>query len=159
LHPMEFVRRLLHENATPVELGVSAGVGTLLAVLPIPCLHTLVILYVTTRLNLNRVMALAIQNLFVPPFTPGLCMGVGHMLLHGAWLPRFPRNTGEVFACFNEWVVGSIVVAPLFALVFGGLVYKAAALLHPARRPPESGLRQVRRGNALGSGSSARRCG
>ena len=151
LYPAAFIKRLLHENATPVGLGVSAGVGTFLAVLPIQGLHSLAILYVTTRLSLNRVMALAIQNLFIPPFTPGLCMGVGHLLLHGTWIPQFPRSMAELFACFAEWVVGSLVVAPLFALIFGFLVYQVAALVQARRNPPQQAeAHTVRRGNALG---------
>ena len=147
LHPVVFLRKLLRENATPAGLGVSAGVGTFLAVLPIPGLHSLAILYVTARLNLNKIMALAIQNLFAPPFTPGLCMGVGHLVLHGEWLPRFPRNTADLFACFSEWAVGSLVVAPVFAVVFGLLVYRASAMLRPQREAPAAAKR---RGNALG---------
>ena len=146
LHPAALIKSLLHENATPLGLGASAGVGTFLAVLPIPWFHTLVILYVTTRLNLNRVMALAIQNLFAPPFTPALCMTVGHLMLHGTWLPRFPRNIEQLYACLAEWAVGSLVIAPLFAVISGLTVYKAASLLH-ARRAPRAA--QVR-GNALG---------
>ncbi len=151
LHPQELIKRLLHENVTPVGLGVSAGVGTLLAVLPIPGLHTLAILYVTTKLNLNRIMALAIQNLFAPPFTPGLCMVVGHFLLHGTWLPRFPRSAAELFDRFGEWAVGSLLVAPIFAVVFGGLVFKIATLVQRRTAKPESSRgRQIQRGNALG---------
>lgn len=144
-HPAAFIKRLLHEHATPVGLGVSAGVGTILAVLPIQGFHTLAILYVTTKLNLNRVMALAIQNLFIPPFTPALCMGVGHLLLHGTWLPKFPRTTAELVACLAEWVAGSLVLAPLFALVSGVVVYQVASLLQPGR-----GGHARQRGNALG---------
>ena len=146
LHPGAFVLKLLHESATPVGLGVSAGVGTFLAVLPIPGMHSLAIFYVTTRLNLNRMMALVIQNLFMPPFTPGLCMVVGHLILYGTLLPRYPRSIQELLGYFNEWLVGSLVVAPLFAVFFGCVVYKLAALIH-ARHIP---LRENTRGNALG---------
>jgi len=147
LHPRVFIDRLLHESATPVGLGVSAGVGTFLAVLPIPGAHTLAILYVTTRLNLNRMMALAIQNLFVPPFTPALSMVVGHLMLYGTMLPRFPRTPQQLLACFDEWLVGSLVVAPVFAVVFGHAVYWLAALVHKRRVAPQ---RERARGNALG---------
>ena len=146
LHPGAFIKCLLREHATPAGLGVSAGVGTFIAVLPIPWFHTLAIFYVTTRLNLNRVMALAIQNLFVPPFTPALCIAVGHLMLHGAWLPRVPRSMAELYACIADWAVGSLVIAPLFAVISGLTVYKAATLLQPGR---ESSAGRTR-GNALG---------
>lgn len=152
-HPAALIRKLLRETATPAGLGVSAGVGTFLAVLPLPGVHTLAILYVTTRLNLNRLMALVIQNLFAPPFTPGLCICLGHFLLHGAWTPQWPRSFGALLACFGDWAVGSLVIAPLFALVFGLLVFVIAAQVHARRnllQPAE--VRDVRRGNALGFG-------
>jgi len=146
LHPGRFILSLLYESATPIRLGVSAGVGTFLAVLPIPGVHTLAILYVTTRLNLNRMMAFVIQNLFVPPFTPGLCMVVGHLILHGALLPRFPRTVQELFNCFNEWLVGALVLAPVFSVLLGFLVYKLSVLIHERHMLP----RERVRGNALG---------
>ena len=62
--PRELLTMLLKENAEPAGLGVSAGVGSFLAVLPLPACHIIVILYVTERLHLNKIMALAIQNLY-----------------------------------------------------------------------------------------------
>ncbi len=146
LHPAAFIRMLLCEHATPVGLGVAAGVGTFLAVLPLPWLHMVVILYVATRLNLNRIMALSIQNFFAPPFTPALCMAVGHLMLHGTWLPRLPRSMADLYACFVEWAVGSLVVAPVFAVVSGVVVYRLAAIVQRRRVPPS----ERKRGNALG---------
>lgn len=150
LHPSVLIRRLLHEHATPAGLGVSAGVGTFLAILPIQGLHTLAILYVTTKLNLNKIMALMIQNLFIPPFTPGLCMVVGHLVLHGTRLPRFPLTRGELVACLAEWVVGALVLAPVFALLLGWLVYRVAKHMQSGRRTPPSDRSQRQRGNAPG---------
>jgi predicted LPLAT superfamily acyltransferase/uncharacterized protein (DUF2062 family) len=149
LHPAALIRRLLSESATPAGLGLSAGVGTFLAVLPIPWFHTVVIFYVATRLKLNRVMALAIQNLFAPPFTPALCIALGHLLLTGEWLPRLPRSMGDLCACLLEWLVGSLLVAPVFAVVSGVVVCKAAERLQAAKRAPRAG-EAARRGNALG---------
>lgn len=86
LHPAAFLKQLLRENATPGGLAAAAAVGTFLAVLPLLGVHTLAILYVTVRLNLNKIMALAIQNLFMPPLTPFLCIELGYYLRHGgAW--------------------------------------------------------------------------
>ena len=149
-HPGRLIRRLLQEHATPVGLGVSAGVGTLLAVLPIPGLHSLAILYVTTRLNLNRLMALAIQNLFIPPFTPGLCMVVGHLLLHGRRLPQFPRTPGDLLGYLGEWLVGALVLAPLLALITGWLVFLAVRRIQRRQAAAPDAPPPRRRGNAPG---------
>lgn len=150
LHPAKLLKRLLQENATPVELGASAGVGTFLAILPIPGFHSLAILYVTTRLNLNRIMALTIQNLFIPPFTPGLCIVIGHLLLHGTPLPRFPRSGTELLGCLGEWVIGALVLAPLLAALFGLLVYWMARRYQRTRTAATTTPQQNVRGNAAG---------
>ncbi len=153
LHPARLLRRLLQEHATPAELGASAGVGTLLAVLPIPGFHSLAIIFATTRLNLNRLMALAIQNLFIPPFTPALCIIVGHLALHGRRLPSLPRTPQDFLGFFAEWLVGALLMAPPLAITVGGLVFLAARRI---RRRQASGATDSsraaprRRGNALG---------
>ena len=61
LHPIEFFKKLLHENASPSGLAASAAVGIILATLPLLFVHTLSILYVTARLHLNKIMAVSIR--------------------------------------------------------------------------------------------------
>jgi predicted LPLAT superfamily acyltransferase/glycosyltransferase involved in cell wall biosynthesis len=150
LHPVVLMKRLLHEHVTPLELGLSAGVGTFIAFLPIP-FHTVVILYVTTRLNLNRIMGIAIQNIFMPPFGPGFAICVGHLILHGSFVPSYD-GTMDLAGIwqflkqfFTEWVVGAVVVAPLFAVLFGWIVYWLAARLQSKKV-----VKPKARGNALG---------
>lgn len=150
LHPVALLKRLLHEHVTPVELGLSAGVGTFIAFLPIP-FHTVVILYVTTRLNLNRIMGIAIQNLFMPPFGPGFAICVGHLILHGSFVPSYEGSMDLaglwqfLKQFFTEWVVGASVVAPLFAVLFGWLVYGLSERLQT-----KTEAKTKVRGNALG---------
>jgi len=151
LHPVVFIKRLLYEHVSPVELGMSAGIGTFFAFLPIPFVHTVAILYVTTRLNLNRIMGVTIQNLFMPPFGPGFAICVGHLIMHGSFIPDYHGSWGGealkqfLLQFFTEWVVGSLVVAPIFALLFGWLVYRIAERL---QRKTE--VKTQARGNALG---------
>lgn len=153
LHPVAFIRRLIHEHVSPLELGISAGVGTFIAFLPIP-LHTVVILYVTTRLNLNRIMGITIQNLFMPPFGPGFAICVGHLILHGSFVPSYDGAFDSAGILqflrqfFTEWVVGALVVAPLFGVLFGWLTYRIAT--HLSRKHAQGTMKQKVRGNALG---------
>lgn len=117
-HPVLFLKHLLRDHATPVELATAAAVGTLLAALPLVAVHTVVIVYVATRLRLNLVMAVAIQNLCMPPFVPFLCIEVGYFMRHGRWLADLSRETWfqQALQRFWEWLLGSLVVAPLLAL-------------------------------------------
>ena len=135
LHPLDFLRRLLRENADPAGLAASAAVGTFLAVLPLIGVHMAVILYVCLRFKLNKVMALTIQNLFMPPLSPFLCIEVGYFLRHGEWWTRFTLHNclGELHHRVYEWLLGSLILAPLFAVVAGAAVYAAAGFIRHKR--------------------------
>ncbi|MEI6514651.1 MAG: DUF2062 domain-containing protein [bacterium] len=130
-HPTKFLRKMLSEHASPAELGMAAGVGVFLATLPILALHTVVIIYVTTRLRLNRVMAVAIQNLCMPPVVPFLCMELGYFMRHGKWLTDMTRETWVTQAPQRlwEWLLGSLIAAPVLGVIIGFLVYGVAAWL------------------------------
>jgi glycosyltransferase involved in cell wall biosynthesis len=131
LHPIKMVRGLIEENATPALLGVSAAVGTFLGTLPLISLHTVAIVYFATRLRLNRVMAVAVQNLCMPPFVPMLCIELGYRMRYGEWLTEFSKRTllNELHLRIFEWLLGSLVVAPIAAVVVGGAVFLIAGAI------------------------------
>jgi len=130
-HPQRFMRALLHEHASPSALALSAAVGVFLATLPLISLHMIVIFYVTTRFNLNRVMALSVQNLCMPPLVPFLCIQLGHLLRTGRWLTEATRETLVHQAHYRllEWLLGSLILAPLLAALAWLAVFYAASRL------------------------------
>jgi len=134
-HPGKVLRMLLQEHATPEGLAMSAAVGMFLAVLPLLFVHSLVILYVSMRLNLNKVVTLNIQHLAMPPFIPALCIEVGYYLRHGTWLTDLSFRT--VFEQFSsrlyEWFLGSLIIAPLAALIIGCMMFITATLIKRVR--------------------------
>lgn len=134
--PRQYFLFLLRENSTPALLGISAGVGTFLAILPLIGCHSLAILYVTHRLRLNKVMALSIQNLYMPPFTPFLCIELGYLLRHGVFLRDFSMQVifREAHQRLWEWLLGSLIIAPVAAALAGFIVYCLARRLTSARR-------------------------
>jgi len=92
-----------------------------------------VIVYVAARLHLNKVMAVSIQHLCMPPFIPMLCIELGYHMRYGRWLTDFSMEIifGQLPERIFEWFLGSIVVAPLAAAVVGGAVFFSAwALQH-----------------------------
>ena len=129
--PRELFRALLNENSSPEVLAVSAGVSSFLAVLPLPGCHILAILYVTERLHLNKIMALAIQNLYMPPLSPFLCIELGFRMRNGRWLTELTLQSGvrELHLRIFEWFLGSLILAPFWMIVSGGLVYFITAYL------------------------------
>ncbi|MCP4671176.1 MAG: DUF2062 domain-containing protein [Desulfobacula sp.] len=128
LNPISFFKMLLKENASPMALALSALVGTVLAVLPIVGFHSIAIIYVTARLHLNKIMALSIQVFYSPPFVPFICIEAGHYLRKGCWikdftLSSFKTNWSEYIF---DWLIGSLVMAPLYAAVAFVIVYFTA---------------------------------
>ena len=134
--PRRCLYLLLHENATPIGLGVSAGVGLLLGTLPLVATHTVAILYVTARLNLNKIMALSIQNLCAPPVVPILCIELGHLICRGSFF--MPNNPRSIFENLHEhlfhWLIGSLVLAPLFGLIGGLIVCRIARRIQKTKQ-------------------------
>ncbi|MBI4710639.1 MAG: DUF2062 domain-containing protein [Nitrospirae bacterium] len=130
-HPGSLLKILLTENATPGGLAIAAATGTFLAILPLLFVHTLIIMYIAARLNLNKVMAVNIQHFFMPPFVPALCIMVGYFIRHGYWLTKLSFET--VFSQFSdrlfEWLIGSLIIAPVGAVLMGGLVFFVATFI------------------------------
>ncbi len=129
LHPRKFLAILLKENSSPIELGVAAAVGVLLATLPLIACHTIAILYVSTKLNLNRLLAVNIQHFCAPPFVPLACIGLGFYLRTGAWIgwEDLRNMAASLPQYFMDWLIGSLVLAPILALVAGGIVFYISA--------------------------------
>jgi glycosyltransferase involved in cell wall biosynthesis len=128
LHPRAFISALMKEHATPSGLAAAAAVGVFLGVLPLISCHMLVVLFVASRLNLNKVMALGIQNLCMPPFVPLACIELGYYMRHGAWLTRATKQTivYEAPERLLEWLLGSLLLAPLLAILAATIVYMLA---------------------------------
>ena len=129
--PGKLLKALLRENASPGGLALSAWAGVFLAVLPLVGCHMAVILYVCIRFKLNKVMALAIQNLFMPPLSPFLCVELGYFLRHGKFWTELTLAsvTAELHHRLYEWLLGSLILAPVFAGLAALAVFCAARRL------------------------------
>jgi len=129
VHPVKLIKFLLRENATPLGLAVSAGLGIFLGVLPLISVHILTTIYVASRLHLNKIMAVAIQNLCMPPLVPVACIELGHFMLYKCWLADITYKTvfKEIPQRLYEWLLGSLILAPVLAVIIGGAVFFAAA--------------------------------
>jgi uncharacterized protein (DUF2062 family) len=130
LHPIKFLGFLLRENASPGGLATAAATGMFLGTLPLFGLHTISIIYVSVQLRLNKVMSVNISHLCMPPFVPIACIELGHYALNGKWLvfdsiPAFDELKLRLF----EWGLGSLILAPLNAVVFWLLTYAVATFI------------------------------
>ncbi|MBI5017248.1 MAG: DUF2062 domain-containing protein [Deltaproteobacteria bacterium] len=133
LHPLRSLRWLLTENATPSRLALAGAVGVLLGTLPLVACHTVAILFAAALLRLNRVAALSTSQLCAPPLVPALCIEVGYYLRHGRFLTEVSLDTlgRQGLERLYEWVLGSLALAPVLAVVLGAVVYILARFVAP----------------------------
>lgn len=142
IHPLRSVRALLTENAQPRELAAAAALGVFLGTLPIFGFHTVVVLLAAAFFRLNRLAALGANQLCMPPFVPALCIEIGYLMRHGGFLTEVSWRTlgREALQRLWEWFLGSLIVAPVFALLIGGVVYLLARFLQGGTGPqPDAG--------------------
>ena len=131
IHPLRSIRQLLKENSSPKQLAVAAGVGILLGTLPLLFCHTIAILFVCGFFRLNKVAAVSASQLCMPPLVPALCIEVGYYLRNGSWLTDFSLETlgYQAVQRLYEWFLGSLLVAPLLALIIAATTYRLALMI------------------------------
>ncbi len=127
-HPLNSIRTLLKENSSPKQLAAAAAVGIILGTLPLLFCHTIAILFVCGFFRLNKVAAVSASQLCMPPLVPALCIEVGYYLRNGSWLTEFSLETlgYQAVQRFYEWFLGSLLVAPLLALLVAAITYRLA---------------------------------
>lgn len=130
-HPILALRELLFEHATPGGLAAAAGAGAFFSILPIPGFHTAAIIYASVRLHLNKIMAVNIQHLFMPPFVPLICIETGYFLRHGKWLTVISFDTvcKQIGSRIIEWWIGAVVLCVPLSLLTVLIVYVIAVLI------------------------------
>jgi glycosyltransferase involved in cell wall biosynthesis len=102
---------VLYGDSTPIGLAVSAGLSVLMSIVLWPW-GFFAVAYVTTRLHLNKIVALLCVLACMPKIVPRLCSSIGRMLVTSKAHPTW------------QWIVGAHVVAIPLALLVGWIVYQ-----------------------------------
>ncbi|MDH5523889.1 MAG: DUF2062 domain-containing protein [Desulfobulbaceae bacterium] len=140
-HPLKTLKKICRENASPAGQAVAVWMGLFLGALPLIACHTLVIIYVTHRLHMNKVAAVAASQFCAPPVVPVLCIQVGFFMVNGRllldlswqkWLLEIPQRLGD-------WLLGSLIVGPLLGFVGAGLIYWFSSRLQAHKKAQLSG--------------------
>lgn len=131
LNPFKVMKEQLASKENPQILGISAAWSVFWGSLALPGLRTMILLTGIGYFNLNRPVALTMDKLAMPPFIPAVCVMVGYYIRHGAWLTEFNWVTlgRQAPQRIWEWLLGSFVVAPVFALLVGGIVFLIGKLV------------------------------
>lgn len=143
LHPRRTLKAVVRENASPVGLAFSGAMGVVIGSWPIFGAHCITIVYIATRLNFNKIVALATQNICMPPLVPVICIEVGYFLLRGRWLTKIDSWEAARVIFLNEahlrlleWGIGSLFVGPLLGAVVGAIIYRGATAMQ--RKAPRA---------------------
>jgi hypothetical protein len=130
LRPITSLLRLLDDANTPLLMGLSTFVAILLNTLPFIGLQSALVLLAISWLKLNRAWTLAVHHALWTPFLIALCVECGYFLRNGEFLtaPSWTSIADELHLRLLEWLLGSIVLAPLLALLCAGLVFLAAVM-------------------------------
>ncbi|SDN98045.1 hypothetical protein SAMN04488516_11428 [Desulfonauticus submarinus] len=109
----------ISDKTTPFIFALSAALGILLGTLPLVGCHSIAIIFSANILRLNKIIALGTSQLCIPPIIPALCIETGHFLWHGNFLTEISLKTlgYEWKNRLLEWIYGSIVLAPLLAIL------------------------------------------
>ena len=141
LSPFRSLKVLLSHDATPKGIASGTAIGVALGTVPLIGLHSIAILLVAGALKANKIAGLAASQLCIPPFVPALCVEAGYYMRHGRFLTEISLQTlgYEALQRLWEWLLGSLVLAPVFALLLGCVTWLLALLVQRSLKnvPPE----------------------
>jgi glycosyltransferase involved in cell wall biosynthesis len=135
-HPIRSIKKLLAQKISPGRLAAAGALGIFLGTLPLIGIHTIAILLTAGFFRWNKIVALSTSQMCVPPLVPALCIETGYFLRHGKFLTEISLQTlgYQGLERLYEWVIGSLLLAPLLALVIGSIIYLMAFFIKRTRR-------------------------
>ena len=130
-HPISSLKQLLTENASPARLANASALGVFLGTLPLIGFHTITILFAAGFFRLNKIAALSISQLCMPPLVPALCIETGYFLRHGKFLTEVSLQTlgYQGLERLFEWVIGSVILAPVISVVMWCIFFMTALIV------------------------------
>jgi glycosyltransferase involved in cell wall biosynthesis len=131
LNPFKVIAEQLKRDDNPFHLGISAAWGSFWGALALPGLRNFILLIGVGWFNLNRAVAFSVDKLAMPPFIPFVCIEAGYFLRHGRFLTEISwQIIGQQFLQrVWEWVLGSLIIAPIFALIVGIIVFTIGKIM------------------------------
>ncbi|PIB37946.1 glycosyltransferase [Maribacter sp. 4G9] len=119
---------VLGSKDTPAKKASSIALGVFIGLSPLWGLHTLLVLFLSFLLKLNKPIAFAFSNVSLPPFIPFIVLA---SLQTGSWIlgESFTFSLDSINENFNflihlkAYLLGSMVLALTGALLLGGIGY------------------------------------
>jgi hypothetical protein len=131
VNPFKVVAEQLKMDGNPFHLGISAAWGSFWGALALPGLRNFILMIGVGWFNLNRAVAFSVDKLAMPPFIPFVCIEAGYFLRHGKFLTEISwQIIGQQFLQrVWEWILGSLIIAPIFALIVGSVVFTIGQIM------------------------------
>jgi len=135
-NPFRGLKLLVTEKSSPRQIMFAVMLGIFLATLPLVAIHSLAIVFVATRLKLNRLIALNVSHFCAPPLVPGIAVELGYFLRNGKFLTEFTLQTlgHEALQRIGDYLLGSIVLAPVLAILAGVITYLIIRIYHKIKK-------------------------
>ncbi len=119
---------VLGSNDSPLKKASSIALGVFIGLSPFWGLHTLLVLFLSFILKLNKPIAFAFSNVSLPPFIPFIVLG---SLQTGSWimgesysfaLDSINKNF-DFLTHLKAYLIGSFVLAVVGSIIVGGIGY------------------------------------
>lgn len=126
----------LKRSGSITKNAFSAAWGIFCGSIALPGVRQVMLFFGAGWWNLNKILSISFEKLCIGPFVPALCIEAGYFLRYGRFLTEFNFTTlGRQFLSrVWEWVIGSLVVAPLLAALAFAVVWTIGLILHRSLR-------------------------
>jgi glycosyltransferase involved in cell wall biosynthesis len=117
-----FLIDVVGSNDSPTKKSLSIALGVFIGILPIWGFQTITVLFLAVLFNLNKLLAFASSNVSIPPMIPIIVFAsiqTGGLIFNSSVDETELSNIENVGLHIKEYVVGSIVLATVCALLIG----------------------------------------
>jgi glycosyltransferase involved in cell wall biosynthesis len=121
-----FIENVLESGDSNAKKALSIALGVFIGIAPLWGLQTVLVLSLAYMLRLNKLIAFAFSNISIPPAIPViiyLSLKMGSLFIADSIVPDKASAFEAIQQNLTQYIVGSIVLATLTALAFGGVSY------------------------------------
>ncbi len=118
----------LHNDDSPKKKAHSIALGVFIGLCPLWGFHTVIVIFLAILFKLNKIIAFAFSNISLPPFIPFVLYASSKVgqFVHGveySYSMEEMTENFEVLKHLKTYIIGSLTLSTVSALVFGFLAY------------------------------------
>ncbi len=118
----------LHNDDSPKKKALSIALGVFIGLCPLWGFHTVIVIFLAILFKLNKIIAFAFSNISLPPFIPFVLYASSKVgqFVHGveySYSMEEMTENFEVLKHLKTYIIGSLTLSTVSALVFGFLAY------------------------------------